>query len=180
MFINGEDSIQIECLWDSGSENSLFSLALLPFAISQRPAAFKIETLISTAAKPEVVQGVEAVFQVAIPGGEVVLLNLMQHSGLATRNMKLKPKLLTCSRGFAQKHDLKRKGLTKPCPKNQHCHMRPQARLSVILGMDVEHWAPHLSQWVTDNICTLLKRPKQNCPKTPATFVCPPLPLKMK
>ena len=39
--INGQDSIQIECLWDSGSESSFFSLALLPFATSQRNQSFK-------------------------------------------------------------------------------------------------------------------------------------------
>ena len=69
--------------------------------------------------------GIEATFQVAIPDGEVVQLSLLQHSGLETRNMKLKPKLLTCAAAFAQKHDLKRKGLTEACPRSQHCHMWP-------------------------------------------------------
>ena len=141
--INGHDTIQINCLWDSGSESSFFSPALLPFATNQRQTSFKIETLSPSASKPEVVHGIEAAFQVAIPDGEVIQLSLLQHMGLQTRNMTLKPKVLTCSAQFAQKHDLKEHGLTEACSRGQHCHMRSQARLSIILGMDMLHWAPH-------------------------------------
>ena len=104
--INGQDTIKVNCLWDSGSESSFFSPALLPFAINQRQTAFKIETLSPSASKPEVVHGIEAAFQVAIPDGKVIQLSLLQHMGLQTRNMMLKPKLWTCAAAFAQKHDL--------------------------------------------------------------------------
>ena len=93
--INGNDTIQIEALWDSGSESSFFSPALLPFAMSQRSQSFKIETLSPSASKPELVHGIEAVFPVAVPDGEVVQL-------------KLKPKVLTCDTAFAEKLKEKR------------------------------------------------------------------------
>ena len=76
--LNGQDTIKVNCLWDTGSESSFFSPALLPFATDQRNTSFKIETLSPSAAKPEVVHGIEVVFQVAIPGGEVIKLNLLQ------------------------------------------------------------------------------------------------------
>ena len=94
--------------------------------------------------------GIEATYQVAIPDGKVIQLILLQHIWLETRNMKLKPKLLTCAAAFAQKHDLGRKGLTEACPRSQDCHMRPQARLSVILGMDVMHVTPQLIEEFRD------------------------------
>ena len=90
--VKGDDSITVEALWDPGREPSFFSAALLPFAVSQRDQSFKIETLSPSATKPEVVHGVEAVFQVAVPGGEMVNLRLLHHSGLENRQMKLKPK----------------------------------------------------------------------------------------
>ena len=108
--VKGDDSITVEALWDPGSESSFFSAALLPFAVSQRDQSFKIETLSPSATRPEVIHGVEAVFQVAVPGGEMVNLRLLQHSGLENRQMKLKPKLLTCSTEFAKKYDLKKAG----------------------------------------------------------------------
>ena len=70
--VNGDDTITVEALWDPGSESSFFSAALLPFAVSQRNQSFKIETLSPSATKAEVVHGVEAAFQVAVPGGEKV------------------------------------------------------------------------------------------------------------
>ena len=104
--VKGDYSITVKALWDPGSESSFFSAALLPFAVSQRDQTFKIEPLSPSATKPEVVHGVDAVFQVAVPGGEMVTLSLLQHTGLENRQMKLKPKLLTCSSEFAEKYDL--------------------------------------------------------------------------
>ena len=139
--INGQDTIKVNCLWDSGSESSFFSPAFLPFATDQRKTYFKIETLSPSASKPEVVHGIEAAFQVAIPDGEVIQLNLLQHTGLQTRNMKLKSKLLTCSSAFSKKHDL---GFAPCHVKTEACHMSAPARLSIILGMDVMHLGPTL------------------------------------
>ena len=114
--VNGDDSITVEALWDPGCESSLFSAALVPFAVSQRDQSFKIETLSPSATKPEVVHGVEAIFQVAVPGGEMVTLSLLQHTGLENRQIKLKPKLLTCSSEFAEKYDLKKPVCLRPAP----------------------------------------------------------------
>ena len=113
--VKGDDSITVEALWDPGSESSFFSAALLPFAVSQRDQSFKIETLSPSATRPEVVHGLEGVFQVAVPGGEMVNLRLLHHSGLENRQMKLKPKLVTCSAEFEEKYDLKKAGLSEPC-----------------------------------------------------------------
>ena len=93
--INGSDKIQVKALWDAGSKLSFFSAALLPFAVSQREQSFKIETFSPSASKHEVVHGVATVFQVAVPGGEMVTLSLLQHTGLKMRQIKLKPQLLT-------------------------------------------------------------------------------------
>ena len=117
------DSCQVKALWDSGSESSFFHPALLPFATNTRKQAFKLETLSPSATQPEVVHGVEATFDVAIPGtNTLVQLSLLQHEGLQLRNMKLKAKLLTCSKQFTVKHDLVKQGLTELCSTNQHCH----------------------------------------------------------
>ena len=148
--INGDDSITVEALWDPGSESSFFSAALLSFAVSQRDQSFKIETLSPSASKPEVVHGVEAVFQVAVPSGEMVTLSLLQHTGLEMRQMKLKSKLLTCSENLANKYGLKRAGLSEPCSNGQHCLMRPKAKLSIIWGMDVHHMQPKLVEEFKD------------------------------
>ena len=69
----------------------------------------------------------------------MVNLRLLQHSGLENRQMKLKPKLVTCSAEFAEKNDLKQASLSEPCSNGQHCIMQPKARLSLILGMDVHN-----------------------------------------
>ena len=58
--------------------------------------------------------------------------------------MGLKPKLMTCSKQFVDKYQLQYKGLTEPCPGGQHKHLKPQAQLSIILGVDVMHIAPKL------------------------------------
>ena len=139
--LHGQDIIKVNCLWDTGSESSFLSPALLPFATDQRNTSFKIETLSPSATKPEVVHGIETAFQVAIPEGEVIKLNLLQHTGLQIRNMKLKSKLLTCSKAFSKKHDL---GFAPCHVKTEACHMSAPARLSIILGMDVMHWGPTL------------------------------------
>ena len=94
---NGNDSIRVQCLWDSGSESSFFHPGLLPFATHQKKIDFKIETLSCKAKKPEVVKGIEASFEVEIPGGGTVQLNLLQHRALESRSMCVKPKLSTCS-----------------------------------------------------------------------------------
>ena len=38
--LNGDDSITVQCLWDSGSESSFFHPGLLPFALQQRKQSF--------------------------------------------------------------------------------------------------------------------------------------------
>ena len=80
--VNEGDSITVQALWDPGSESSFFASDLLPFAINQRKVRFKLETLSASATQAETVDGLEASFQVQIPGGEVVNLRLLQHSGL--------------------------------------------------------------------------------------------------
>ena len=148
--MKGEETITIEALWDPGSESSFFSAALLPFALSQRDQSFKIETLSPSATKPEIIHGVEAVFQVAVPGGETVNLRLLQHSGLENRQMKLKPKLVTCSAEFANKYDLKQTKLSEPCSSGQYCVRQPKRRLSVVLGMDIFNIRPKLIDEYSD------------------------------
>ena len=130
---------------------TLFSAALLPFAVSQRDQSFKIETLSPSATRPEVIHGVKAIFQVAVPGGEMVNLRLLQHSGLENRQMKLKPKLVTCSAEFAEKYDLKQAGLSEPCSNGQYCVRQPKARLFLILGMDVYNVRPKLIDEFSDS-----------------------------
>ena len=70
---------------------------------------------------PEVVHRVKAVFQLAVPGGEVVKIILLLHTGLEICQMKLKPKLLTCSENLAQKYGRKKTGLSESCSSGQHC-----------------------------------------------------------
>ena len=124
------ETIQVNCLWDSGSESSFFSPALLPFATHQRQASFKIETLSPSATRP--VHSIEAAFQVAIPDGEAVQLTLLQHRGLKTRNMKLKAKLLTCPAKVAQANNLKERGLTEACPRDSADHVPVSDRFKYI------------------------------------------------
>ena len=112
--------MSVRVLWDSGSESSFFHPALLPFVTHQRKIDFKLETLSCEAKKPEKVKGIEASFEVEIPGGSTVQLNLLQHEGLKTRNMPIKAKLLTCPQNFADKHGLDKHGLTEACPEGQH------------------------------------------------------------
>ena len=84
--VNGKYTIQVNCLWDSGLKSSFFSPALLPFTTHQQQTSFKIETLSPSTSRPEIVNGIEAAFQVAIPDAKVVQLSLLQHIGLPTRN----------------------------------------------------------------------------------------------
>ena len=140
--INGDDSITVEALWDHGSKSSFFSAALFPIAVSQRDQSVKIETLSQNASEPEVVHRVGAVFQEAVPGGEMVTLSLLQNTCLEICQMKSKSKLLACSENFPNKYCLKRTGLSEPCSNGQHCLMRSQAKLSIILGMN-----PHQNWW---------------------------------
>ena len=88
--VNEGDTITVEALWDPGSESSFFASDLLPFAVNQRDQSFKLETLSTSATKAEIVHGLEAAFQVQVPGGETVTLRLLQHSGLEIRADKLK------------------------------------------------------------------------------------------
>ena len=69
---NGDDSVSVKVLWDSGSESSFFHPALLPFATHQRKIDFKLETLSCEAQKPEIVKGIEASFEVELPGVSTV------------------------------------------------------------------------------------------------------------
>ena len=48
---NGDDSVSVRVLWDSGSESSFFHPALLPFATHQRKIDFKLEPLLCKAKK---------------------------------------------------------------------------------------------------------------------------------
>ena len=116
--INEGDTITVQALWDPGSESSFFASDLLPFATNQRDVSFKLETLSASATKAETVHGLEAAFQVQIPGGETVTLRLLQHSGLELRAHKLKSKILTCSKKFASKYNLER---AEPCSNGQSC-----------------------------------------------------------
>ena len=61
---NGDDSIKIQWVWDSGTESGFFHQGLLPFALQQRKQSFKIETFSTTTTAPETVHGVEAAFEV--------------------------------------------------------------------------------------------------------------------
>ena len=102
--VNGVDTITVEALWRPGSESSFFSGDFLPFAVNNKDQSFKIKTSSPNATKPEVVHGLEAAFQVIVPGGETVTLRLLQHTGLELRALKLKCKVLTCSEEFANKY----------------------------------------------------------------------------
>ena len=66
---NGNDNITVEALWDPGSESSFFASDLLPFSVDRREQSFKIETLSPSSTTAEVMHGVEAAFDVLIPGG---------------------------------------------------------------------------------------------------------------
>ena len=72
--ISGADTITAQALLDPGSESSFFASDLLPFATNQRDVSFKLETLSASATKAETVHGLEAAFQVQVPGGETVTL----------------------------------------------------------------------------------------------------------
>ena len=141
---NGNDSIRVQSLWDSESESSFFNQGLLPFATYQRRIDFKLETLSCVAKKPEVVKGIEASFEVEVQGGNTVQLNLISHHGMEARQLQTKPKLLTCSSSFADKHQLQQTGLTETCPKGQHRYMQPHAQLNITLGVDLGHIQPKL------------------------------------
>ena len=75
--------------------------------MARREQSFKIETLSPSATTAEVVHGVEAAFDVLIPGGETVTLRLLQHTGMELRDLKLKSKLLTCPVSEARKYNLR-------------------------------------------------------------------------
>ena len=145
--INEEDTLTIQALWDPGSESSFFSSDLLPFACHRRDVSFKLETLSASAVKAETVHGLEAAFQVQVPGGECVTLRMLQHSGLEIRAHKLKSKILTCSREFASKYNLEE---AEPCAQGQSCLKKPPAKLSLILGQDLHHIAPRLVEQFRD------------------------------
>ena len=76
------DTITVEALLDPGLESLFVSANFLPFAVNKRDQSFKIETLSPSVSKPEVVHGLEAAFQVVVPGGDTVTLRLLQHTGL--------------------------------------------------------------------------------------------------
>ena len=140
------DTITIEALWDPGSESSFFSSDLLPFATNQRKVRFKLETLSASATQAETVNGLEASFQVQVPGGDLVSLRLLQHSGLQLRSHQLKSKILTCSKKFANKYNLD----SEPCANKQSCIKKSPAKLSLILGQDLHHVAPQLVEQFRD------------------------------
>ena len=98
--VNEGDTITVEALWDPGSESSFFASDLLPFATNQRNIRFKLETLSASATQAETVNSLEASFLVQVPGGELVSLRLLQHTGLELRAHQLKSKILTCSKNL--------------------------------------------------------------------------------
>ena len=106
--VNWGYTITVEALWDPGSESFFFSGNLLPFAMNKRYQSFKIATLSPSATKPEVLHGLEAAFQVIVPGGDRVNLHLLHHPGLQLQALKLKSKILTSSEEFANKYNLER------------------------------------------------------------------------
>ena len=95
-------------------------------------------------------KAIEASFEVELPGGKTVQLNLMQHKGLKTMNMPIKAKLITCPENFADKHSLENHGLTETCPNGQHRCVQQSAPLSIILGADVGHVHPILQDSFED------------------------------
>ena len=95
-------------------------------------------------------KGIEASFEVEIPGGSTVQLNLLQHEGIKSRNLNMKAKLLTCPQNFADKHGLDKHGLTEACPEGQHRCMQPSAPLSIILGGDLGHIFPKIVESYED------------------------------
>ena len=136
---NGGDSITVKALWDLGSESSFFSADLIPFAVHQQDRSFKIETLSLSASKPEVVHGLEAAFQVVVPGGETVTLRHLQHTGMELQVLKLKSKILTSSKEFANTYDLERA---------ESCTMDSQVESNS--RMDVHHVQPKLVEKFSD------------------------------
>ena len=66
---------------------------------------------------------------------------------LELRALKLKSKILTCSKEFANKYNLER---AEPCTNGQRCLMKPPAKLSLILGMDLHHVQPKLVEQFND------------------------------
>ena len=66
---NKDDSVSVKVVWDSRSESSFFHPALLPFPTHPRKIGFILETLSCKAQKPEIVKGIEASFEVELPGG---------------------------------------------------------------------------------------------------------------
>ena len=61
----------------------------------------------------------------------------------------LKSKILTCSEELLNKYDLDR---AEPCANGQRCLMKPPAKLSLILGMDLHQVQPKLVEQFSDKL----------------------------
>ena len=77
-----------------------------------------------------------------IPWGGTVQLNLLQHRGLESRSMCVKPKLLTCSSSFTDEHQLQQNGLSETCPEGLNRYLLAPRPLMVVLGIYVGHIHP--------------------------------------
>jgi hypothetical protein len=146
------DKVRCQVLVDGGSESSYFSPDLQPMAITTRKQAFRLETLSTTAASKEKVEGLECGFNIEVGSGENLRINLLKHDGLGARDVHLRPKVITCAGWFAEKHKLNQAGLTSHCLEEGHeeQHVRSSAKLSIVLGLDLMHIAPKLVDTFTD------------------------------
>ena len=143
--VNGQDKLKINALIDPGSESSYYNPDIEAFAVRSEPRSFKIETLSLEGSKPSVHQGVMSSFIVEMAQGQRLQVDLLKHTGLKNRSMKLRPKLLTVSQGFAMKHQLQKHGLVHPdiCQlEDDDAILINGGKLMAIIGQDLYHLQP--------------------------------------
>ena len=146
--INWGDTITVEALWELGSESLFFSANLLPFAVNKKRSIYQYRNFISKSLKAKRGSRTGSCFPSNSSRGKTVTIRLLQQTGLELQALKLKSKILTCSEEFANKYDLDR---AAPCPNGQRCLMKPPAKLSLILGMDLHHMQPKLVEQFNNN-----------------------------
>ena len=102
--------------------------------------------LSTNAKKKETIHGLDAGFVIIVASGERMKINLLCHKGLGRRDITLRPKLLTGSKEFAMKNKLLHQGLTDTCAedRSKHQFIRPTAKLSIVLSLDLGHLSPKL------------------------------------
>ena len=149
---SGEDTLKINVLIDPGSESSYYNPDIEAFAVRSEPRSFKIETLAMEGSKPSVHQGVMSSFIVEMANGQRLQVDLLKHTGLQTRAMKLRPKLLTVGNQFARKHQLKKHGLTSDiCQlEDDKAILINGGKLQGIIGQDLCHLQPTIVDSYTD------------------------------